>query len=391
MKGVIYARVSTKEQEREGFSIPAKLKLLRNYAKEHKIEVLKEFTDSETARSSGRTSFTRMVNYLESNPECGIVLVEKTDRIYRNFKDYVTIDELDVEVHLVKEGDVISKDSKSNAKFVHGIKVLMAKNYCDNLSEEVKKGMGEKAVQGGWPSKAPLGYLNNTRTHGLDIDPEMGPIVAKLFDLYSTGEYSISSLHQEALKLGLRYKKSRNPCCRSVIEKILKNPIYMGQIRWNGKVYQGNHVPLISAGLFDEVQEKLRDVRKPKMNSRDFAFKGVLTCGYCGCAITAEMHKGKYIYYRCTNGKGKCEQPYVREENLAEILEPLAKAVYIDLETLEDLKEALRDSLDQENDFRKDEFKRLQKQHNDIQDRLNQAYTDKLENKIDAVIRDLGI
>jgi DNA invertase Pin-like site-specific DNA recombinase len=55
---------------------------------------------------------------------------------------------------------VLSRESRSSEKFVHGIKVLMAKNYIDNLSEEARKGMQEKAEQGIWPTKTPLGYRN---------------------------------------------------------------------------------------------------------------------------------------------------------------------------------------------------------------------------------------
>jgi len=72
----------------------------------------------------------------------------------RNIRDWVTIEELGIQVLLVKENSVISKSSRSSEKFLHGIKVLMAKNYIDNLSEEVKKGMLQKAEQRHWPSVA---------------------------------------------------------------------------------------------------------------------------------------------------------------------------------------------------------------------------------------------
>jgi DNA invertase Pin-like site-specific DNA recombinase len=52
---------------------------------------------------------------------------------------------------------------------MHGIKVLMAKNYIDNLSEEARKGMQEKAEQGIWPTKTPLGYRNTTGPDGKKI------------------------------------------------------------------------------------------------------------------------------------------------------------------------------------------------------------------------------
>ncbi|OPY99227.1 hypothetical protein A5906_26215 [Bradyrhizobium sacchari] len=106
------------------------------------------------------------------------ILVEKTDRLYRNFRDWVTLDELDIELHLVKEGAVISDESKSSEKFVHAIKVVMAKNYIDNLSEEARKGMAEKARQGYWPTSAPAGYLNTRNSEGkkiIALDPRARP------------------------------------------------------------------------------------------------------------------------------------------------------------------------------------------------------------------------
>ncbi|MCK4373522.1 MAG: recombinase family protein, partial [candidate division Zixibacteria bacterium] len=126
MKCVLYARVSSKEQEKEGFSIPAQRKLLREYAAKHSLKVVSEFTDVETAKAAGRTEFGKMVQFLKDNTETRIVLVEKTDRLYRNFRDYVLLEELDLEIHLVKEGEIISQDSRSHAKFIYGIKLLMA-------------------------------------------------------------------------------------------------------------------------------------------------------------------------------------------------------------------------------------------------------------------------
>ena len=124
-QAVIYARVSSKEQEKEGFSIPAQQKLLRAYAVTEGFRVAEEFVDVETARQSGRTAFGEMVAYLKAHPSVRTLLVEKTDRLYRNLKDWVTLDELDVEMHFPKEGVVLSRDSRSSEKFMHGIKVLI--------------------------------------------------------------------------------------------------------------------------------------------------------------------------------------------------------------------------------------------------------------------------
>ena len=63
-----------------------------------------------------------MVGYLRANPTVRVMLVEKTDRLYRNLKDWVTVDELNVEIHLPKEGLVLSRESRSSEEFMHGIK-----------------------------------------------------------------------------------------------------------------------------------------------------------------------------------------------------------------------------------------------------------------------------
>jgi site-specific DNA recombinase len=102
----VYARVSSKEQEKEGFSIPAQLKLLRGYAEDHSLTVIQEFVDVETAKRIGRPGFTAMVAFFKkhgkgksSEHTCRTLLVEKTDRLYRNLKDWVTLDDLDLEIY----------------------------------------------------------------------------------------------------------------------------------------------------------------------------------------------------------------------------------------------------------------------------------------------------
>jgi DNA invertase Pin-like site-specific DNA recombinase len=108
-------------------------------------------------------------------------------------------------VHFVKEGAVVSPASRSSDKFMHGIKVLMAKNYVDNLSEEVKKGMREKAEQGYWPSVAPVGYVNNLSSHRIEVDATRGPVISGLFDLYvSRRAHLARALGAEVPGLGRR-------------------------------------------------------------------------------------------------------------------------------------------------------------------------------------------
>jgi site-specific DNA recombinase len=96
--------------------------------------VAEQYVDVQTAKQTGRTAFGELVNWLWPHLVVRVILVEKIDRLYQNFKDWVTIDDLDAEIHFPKEGVVLSRDSRSSEKFMRGIKVLMAKNYIDNLS-----------------------------------------------------------------------------------------------------------------------------------------------------------------------------------------------------------------------------------------------------------------
>src|ERR1700693_3302790 len=292
IQAVIYARVSSKDQEREGYSIPAQLKLLREYANSHNFKITQEFIDVETAKIAGRKQFEAMVGFLKQNTSCRTLIVEKTDRLYRNFRDCVTLEELDIEIHLPKEGQIISKDAKSQAKLVHGIQVVIARNYIENLREEVRKGMREKAEQGVYPSRPPIGYTNNKLERTIEIDPKKAPLARRIYELYASGDYSLSSV-QKAIKAEFGKRMAKG-----YLERLLKNPFYVGLFVWEGKSYTGTHTPLVSVDQFDQVQNVFRGRNKPKYRKHEFAYRGLLTCAYDNCLVTAEIKKSKYIYYR---------------------------------------------------------------------------------------------
>ncbi len=384
MKAVLYARVSSKEQE-EGFSIPAQLKLIKEYAIKNKIKIIEEFIDVETAKQAGRANFNGMIDFLKNNQEVKNILCEKTDRLYRNFKDYLTIEGLNLTIHLVKENEVLSKESKSHQKFIHGIKILMAKNYIDNLSEEAKKGLLQKAHEGYYPSYAPLGYinvekeLNGRKIKAIEIDPPKSQIIKKIFKLYSTGEYSVEKINHFANEEGLRSRKGYK-LYKSTIYKILKDPIYYGDFKWDDKIYKGKHTAIISKELFDQVQKSFsKSTRSEKIQKHNFAFSGLLTCAKCGCTITAEIKKKKYVYYHCTNYKGKCGDKFIREENLAEKLGELVKKIRIEPKIIAWLKEALLMSHQDEKEYHDSQIKSLQELYNKLQHRLDKIYIDKLD------------
>lgn len=393
LQAVIYARVSSKEQEKEGFSIPAQLKLLRSYAQANGIVVLNEFVDVETAKHAGRTGFGEMLSFLKQNQTCRVLLVEKTDRLYRNLKDWVTLDDLDLELHFVKENVILSRDSRSSEKFLHGIKVLMAKNYIDNLSEETRKGMLEKAEQGIWPSFAPLGYLNVEGPNGkkvIEPDPDIGPIVTRLFEQYATGNYSVREITQMAKTAGMGFRKSKDPIPLATVHKILRNRIYTGNFQWDGESYHGVHTPLVTRDLWERVQQVMdsRFAKRHRKGKCDFAFSGLISCGHCGCSLVGEIKKGRYVYYHCTGYKGKCPEPYTREEILEERFAGFLKDLSLDDEILDWVTDTLRQSHGDEKQYHEEAINRLQAEYKRLQARIDTMYEDKLDGKIEAAFFD---
>jgi site-specific DNA recombinase len=397
---VIYARVSSKEQEKEGYSIPAQLKLLKDYAAAQGFAVAQEYVDVETAKQTGRAAFGGMVAYLKAHPAVRVLLVEKTDRLYRNLKDWVTIDELDAEIHFPKEGVVLSRESRSSEKFMHGIKVLMAKNYIDNLSEEARKGQQEKAEQGIWPTKTPLGYLNVTGPDGrkvIAVDPEIAPIVSKLFEWYASGEYALKEVAKKARAAGLAYKKSGAPVPTSTVHSILRNRLYTGWFEWNGKLYQGKHEPLVSVELWERVQGVMdgRNASKHRRMTHDFAFSGLIACAKCGCSVVGEIKKQKYIYYHCTGYADKCRgepascrRKYMREEVLEQQFTEMLGQLRLDDEVLEWVRQALHASHADERCEHEEAIKRLQAEQKRLGDRINAMYLDKLDGRVDTAFFD---
>src|SRR5918996_4866342 len=115
---------------------------------------------------------------------------------------------------------------------------------------------------------------------------------------------------------------------KSAIEKILKNPIYYGAFRWQGRLRDGSHPPLISKDLFDKASAALHGNARPYTNRRGFAFNNLLTCGDCGCKVLGEEKKKRFVYYHCTFSKGRHNGwGYVPEGEIARLFEPVVKAV----------------------------------------------------------------
>lgn len=389
-QAVIYARVSSKEQEREGYSIPAQLDLLRRYAQQNGFNVLHEFSEAETAKKAGRDQFTAMVSFLKKRKMPTAILVEKTDRLLRNLDDYVLIENVvrqcNTEIHKVKENMVINRNSQSFEIFVDGLNVLLARRYIHNLSEEVRKGKRQKVLEGGYHTKAPYGYRNDKNTKQIIINPDQAPFVIRAFQIYATGLYSLEATINKLDKEGFKYRPAIRRISLSPLERMLKNPAYIGKVPFEDQVYDGKHTPLIDADTWRLVQLAFRKDAKPTaMTKHDFLYRGMLTCGECASAIVGETKKGKYTYYRCSGIKRGCSQKvYVSESRITETVE----GVLSGLKFPEDAKRIITEGIAR---YHGEVFKigqqergRLEGQLTKLHNKRRTIYEDKLAGVIDV-------
>ncbi len=326
IKYFLYARKSTDEEDRQILSIDSQLRELRNLAEKENLNVIKEFIESKTAKEPGRKIFNEMLSLIEKGEAEGIISWHP-DRLARNSIDGGRIIYL-VDTGAIKDLKFSTFTFQNNAygKFMLSIAFGQSKYYVDNLSENVKRGMKEKALRGEYPGWAPLGYLNDLGTHTIMLDEEKAPLVKKLFELYSTGDYSYNDLCKTATKIGLKGKHGKN-LAKGNIPYILTNPFYYGVIKFKEELFEGAHVPLMSKQLFDKCQKVMKERSCPTRKKKyTFPFRGYMKCGECGASITAEKKKDRFVYYHCTKRKGKCSQGYIEQKELAnQILFSLSK------------------------------------------------------------------
>ena len=387
LKAVIYARVSSEEQKKEGFSIPAQLDLLRDFARKNNIQIIKEFEEAETAKQAGRHQFNEMLKFLKKSKYVKTILCEKTDRLYRNFKDYVDldVDTTGYTVYLVKEGVILNPTSTSHEKLVHGLKVLLAKNFIDNLKEETQKGRLKKASQGYFIGQVPYGYKKlDPRT--AVIDEEKAPFVRRAFELYATG-LSLDKVKEQLFEEGFRYQTAHAKISKGQLGKLLQNVNYLGVLKFRDVIYAGQHEAIISQELFDKAQLSFRKDNKPLYrDDHNFALSGMMTCAKCGCAITAEIKKGKYIYYHCTGGKGKCEQKkiYINESDLMPQFDEAVKAVSLAQKHIDYIKQGLKESLADKKEFSEQMRTNLEAEAKRIRHRLDKITNEYYDDLVDA-------
>jgi DNA invertase Pin-like site-specific DNA recombinase len=294
-----------------------------------------------------RPKFQMMVQMLLKEQIDGVICL-CWDRISRNEQDGMLIKKLmdsGVDFKFVQA----AYEKTSSGALHRDIDGMFAQHYSRVISEKVKNTFVKFRAEGRCLGPAAIGYLDRG-SDDKPIDPERGPIVRRIFEQCSTGEWSMSQLAKWANKEGLTTKPARarrtkaevmagdngdrpqvsNPITPKTIENMLKNPMYIGKHRGkDGRIWDCKHPVLIDATTFFKVQSALksRNVSIHYMDKNFYTYRGLIRCE-CSRSYSPYEQKG-VLYYRC-RCKAECANDDVNlnetevHEQVATFLERLA-------------------------------------------------------------------
>lgn len=383
---VLLRRVSTIMQERDGNSLQNQLEMLTEYCQRKGLTIIKDAEIVESSTKGERKKFMEVIKFCQQQ-RGGVALVcLKTDRLFRNFKNYTMIDEMrksgQLELHLIQENLILNKDSKAGDLTILGLNVVMAQNYALSLRDNVVYGMDYSVNQGRCMSKAPAGYLNIRTSDGkaaVIIDDERAPIIQKLFEQYATGLYSVKDMIKKCKEWGLISRFSGKPFDTSTIHRILNNRFYIGEMLYKNQWYKHNYETLIAPALFKTCQDIMHG-RKPeepkhfKTTEKPFIFRGLITCGQCGCMISSDRKikpSGKeYVYLKCSHFKGNCKNPQVNEKVVLKQIEDELKNLSAPQEIMSYLRSDMEKIINRQNEIHNREVKAIRKKYDDCQEQI---------------------
>jgi site-specific DNA recombinase len=276
-----------------------------------------------------RTKFHTMVDYLNRGYFKGVIIL-CWDRISRNKGDETVIRKL------MKQGVdfrfVLASYDKTSSGALHmDIDGMFAAHHSRVTSEKVSLNIKNQREKGICTHKAPVGYLNLGTMDNKPFDPVRAPILKRMFELYATGEFTLSSLRRYAINQGFTMppmrrrrtkdeisreaeddfqsdiKKTENIPSVGTLSQILRNPFYTGRVKnnFNGFQKSNSHEALISDELFEKVELKLRNKNVSIHYSEviTYPYRGLLRCFYCMRVYTPYTKKGhQYYRCRCQNG-----------------------------------------------------------------------------------------
>lgn len=347
-----YARKSTDTEDRQVLSLSAQRDEILKLAMQDGVTntQLKTFEESMSARKPGRPIFNKLIAELTKGKD-HVLYCWKLNRLARNPMDGGNIIYL-MDLGCISEIRTFGKTyfNTPTDKFMMAIDLGTSKMMVDELSIDVTRGLEKKLRTGGWTSKAPFGYLNKVETKSIVVDPLRAPYVQQIFQLFSTGGYSLKETAEKFYEQGLRTRSGKK-IHASLLYRMMTNPFYTGVMLRGGKHYQGNHEALISKDLFDTCQNILNGNRGRKQKHL-FPFRGYMSCPTCGCSITATLARG-HQYYHCTNGKHMHEGSieHNRAESLNEQFAARLQEIQFDEEMIEIMHQAAIEESKNNNSF----------------------------------------
>jgi Site-specific recombinases, DNA invertase Pin homologs len=323
--GALYIRVSTEDQTE--FSPDAQKRVLLDYAKKNDILIDSEYIFIDEG-ISGRTAtkrpaFMKMIATAKSKPKpFDVILVHKFDRFARSREDSIVYKSLlkrecNIKVTSISE----SIDDDKFSILLEAMLEAMAEYYSLNLSDEVKKGMTEKALRGGYQSDPPLGYKMEKGSIPYVV-PEQAEIVKLVFEKYTSDYFDKTTIARYLNEHGFRTKRNNLFETRS-INYILSNPFYIGNVRWNklntasqqlnpkeDVIYaKGQHEAIITENVFKLAHERLerenRPYKKRSIASCKHWLSGIVKCATCDKSMgfnsrtNVSSKKGNKAYFQC--------------------------------------------------------------------------------------------
>jgi len=305
---VALARVSSREQEREGFSLAVQEDALKRYAATTGGEIVRLYRIAETAsKRDERKTFREMVAYAKEHAQkLDGLLFYKIDRAARNLFDYVELERLEIDFGLAFLSVSQPTENTPAGRMMRRTLANMASFYTEQQSLDVREGLARRVEEGWFIGKAPFGY-KNVRREGrsiVELDPVDAPKVKRIFELYAYASVTLDMLKKRLEKEGIEYKSTMPGFARSKIYDVLKDRAYIGEIEHRGKWYTGKHEPIVDFGTWRRVQVLLGG-KTYQTHLLTFGCE-LVHCGDCGHAITGERKIKKtktgdrsYVYYRC--------------------------------------------------------------------------------------------
>ena len=313
----LYARKSSESEDRQVQSIEDQTNRMKELAKSLGITIKEVLTEAKTAKKPYcRPVFMDMLERIEKGEAQGI-LCWQINRLSRNPIDSGTLSWMLQQGTLKSIQTIDRQYLPDDNVLLFNVESGMANQFIIDLRKNSRRGMEGKADRGWLPSRAPLGYLNDVIEHTIVVDEQRFMLVRKMWDLMLTGNYTPQQIRQIANKeWGFRTPKTKRDggveLATSMMYKIFNNIFYTGSFTWAGKVYTGNHKPMITLEEYDRVQVILGKKGKPRSQTHEFAYTGLMRCEVCGSMYTASekmkivKSTGElktYVYYHCTRRK----------------------------------------------------------------------------------------